>query len=115
MTSLEAIYQIISKAIKGYILLFHTSSSTFCIKLVALPFIDYDSFRVITNRCFLETVYITSRYPSYFLAMTHFLLLLMCFPLGQEFQRKLSQLTPEQKRLTEKLKNMALNNMPGQC
>ncbi|XP_060897055.1 intersectin-2b [Labrus mixtus] len=30
----------------------------------------------------------------------------------EEFQRKLSQLTPEQKRLTEKLKNMALNNMP---
>ncbi|XP_053171996.1 intersectin-2b isoform X2 [Scomber japonicus] len=31
----------------------------------------------------------------------------------EEFQRKLSQLTPEQKRLTEKLKNMALNNLPG--
>ncbi|XP_041649408.1 intersectin-2b isoform X2 [Cheilinus undulatus] len=30
----------------------------------------------------------------------------------EEFQRKLSQLTPEQKRLSEKLKNMALNNMP---
>ncbi|KAM9861208.1 intersectin-2b isoform 2-T2 [Aulostomus maculatus] len=30
----------------------------------------------------------------------------------EEFQRKLSQLTPEQKRLTEKLKNMALNNLP---
>ncbi|XP_067448433.1 intersectin-2b isoform X2 [Thunnus thynnus] len=31
----------------------------------------------------------------------------------EEFQRKLSQLTPEQRRLTEKLKNMALNNLPG--
>ncbi|XP_035484514.2 intersectin-2b isoform X2 [Scophthalmus maximus] len=30
----------------------------------------------------------------------------------EELQRKLSQLTPEQKRLTEKLRNMALNNMP---
>uniref|UniRef100_A0A3B4GLD5 Intersectin 2b n=1 Tax=Pundamilia nyererei TaxID=303518 RepID=A0A3B4GLD5_9CICH len=30
-----------------------------------------------------------------------------------EFQRKLSHLTPEQKRLTEKLKNMSLNNLPG--
>ncbi|XP_049450197.1 intersectin-2b isoform X2 [Epinephelus fuscoguttatus] len=30
----------------------------------------------------------------------------------EEFQRKLSQLTPEQKRLTEKLRNMSLNNMP---
>ncbi|XP_074522981.1 intersectin-2b [Halichoeres trimaculatus] len=29
----------------------------------------------------------------------------------EEFQRKLSQLTPEQRRLTEKLKNMALNNV----
>lgn len=35
------------------------------------------------------------------------------FAFGQEFQRKLSQLTPEQKRLTEKLKNMTLNNLPG--
>lgn len=35
------------------------------------------------------------------------------FPPCQEFQRKLSQLTPEQKRLTEKLKNMALNNLSG--
>ncbi|XP_026233590.1 intersectin-2b isoform X2 [Anabas testudineus] len=31
----------------------------------------------------------------------------------EEFQRKLSYLTPEQKRLTEKLKNMSLNNLPG--
>ncbi|KAM7423893.1 hypothetical protein PAMA_000317 [Pampus argenteus] len=31
----------------------------------------------------------------------------------EEFQRKLSQLSPEQMRLTEKLKNMALNNLPG--
>ncbi|XP_069549849.1 intersectin-2b isoform X1 [Brachyistius frenatus] len=30
----------------------------------------------------------------------------------EEFQRKLSQLTPEQKRLTEKLNNMGLNNLP---
>ncbi|XP_040911658.1 intersectin-2b isoform X2 [Toxotes jaculatrix] len=30
----------------------------------------------------------------------------------EDFQRKLSQLTPEQKRLTEKLKNMTLNNLP---
>uniref|UniRef100_I3KKC9 Intersectin 2b n=1 Tax=Oreochromis niloticus TaxID=8128 RepID=I3KKC9_ORENI len=30
-----------------------------------------------------------------------------------EFQRKLSHLTPEQKRLTEKLKNMSLNNLPA--
>ncbi|XP_056135301.1 intersectin-2b [Lampris incognitus] len=30
----------------------------------------------------------------------------------EEFQRKLSQLTPEQKRLTERLRNMALNNLP---
>ncbi|XP_067344723.1 intersectin-2b isoform X2 [Channa argus] len=30
----------------------------------------------------------------------------------EEFQRKLSQLTPEQRRLTEKLNNMALNNLP---
>ncbi|XP_034432891.1 intersectin-2b isoform X2 [Hippoglossus hippoglossus] len=30
----------------------------------------------------------------------------------EEFQRKLSQLTPEQKRLKEKLKNMSLNNLP---
>uniref|UniRef100_A0A3B4T6Q1 Intersectin 2b n=1 Tax=Seriola dumerili TaxID=41447 RepID=A0A3B4T6Q1_SERDU len=30
----------------------------------------------------------------------------------EEFQRKLSQLTPEQKRLTEKLKSMTLNNLP---
>ncbi|XP_061601328.1 intersectin-2b [Cololabis saira] len=29
----------------------------------------------------------------------------------EDFQRKLSQLTPEQKRLTEKLRNMAVNNM----
>lgn len=31
----------------------------------------------------------------------------------QEFQRKLSQLTPEQKRLTEKLKIMASNRLSG--
>uniref|UniRef100_A0A672FZD5 Intersectin 2b n=1 Tax=Salarias fasciatus TaxID=181472 RepID=A0A672FZD5_SALFA len=31
----------------------------------------------------------------------------------EEFQRKLSQMTPEQKRLTEKLANMSLNNMPA--
>ncbi|XP_031586760.2 intersectin-2b isoform X1 [Oreochromis aureus] len=31
----------------------------------------------------------------------------------EEFQRKLSHLTPEQKRLTEKLKNMSLNNLPA--
>lgn len=31
----------------------------------------------------------------------------------KEFQRKLSQLTPEQRRLTEKLKNMTVNNLPG--
>ncbi|XP_059206845.1 intersectin-2b [Centropristis striata] len=30
----------------------------------------------------------------------------------EEFQRKLSQLTPEQKRLSEKLRNMSVNNMP---
>uniref|UniRef100_A0A673C9U7 Intersectin 2b n=1 Tax=Sphaeramia orbicularis TaxID=375764 RepID=A0A673C9U7_9TELE len=30
----------------------------------------------------------------------------------EEFQRKLSHLTPEQRRLTEKLKNVALNNLP---
>ncbi|XP_023150163.2 intersectin-2b isoform X2 [Amphiprion ocellaris] len=30
----------------------------------------------------------------------------------EEFQRKLSHLTPEQKRLTEKLRNMGLNNLP---
>ncbi|XP_029001279.1 intersectin-2b isoform X2 [Betta splendens] len=30
----------------------------------------------------------------------------------EEFQRKLSQLTPEQRRLTEKLKNISLNNLP---
>ncbi|XP_078107424.1 LOW QUALITY PROTEIN: intersectin-2-like [Sander vitreus] len=30
----------------------------------------------------------------------------------EEFQRKLSQLTPEQKRLTEKLRNMSVNNLP---
>ncbi|XP_071368727.1 intersectin-2b [Centroberyx affinis] len=30
----------------------------------------------------------------------------------EEFQRKLSQLTPEQRRLNEKITNMALNNMP---
>ncbi|XP_032375658.1 intersectin-2b [Etheostoma spectabile] len=30
----------------------------------------------------------------------------------EEFQRKLSQLTPEQKRLTEKLRNMSMNNLP---
>uniref|UniRef100_A0A8D3DTV4 Intersectin 2b n=1 Tax=Scophthalmus maximus TaxID=52904 RepID=A0A8D3DTV4_SCOMX len=30
----------------------------------------------------------------------------------KETRQKLSQLTPEQKRLTEKLRNMALNNMP---
>ncbi|KAK1891225.1 hypothetical protein KUDE01_010053, partial [Dissostichus eleginoides] len=35
------------------------------------------------------------------------------FPLVQEFQRKLSQLTPEQRRLTEKLRNMSLNNLPA--
>lgn len=31
----------------------------------------------------------------------------------EEFQRKLSHLTPEQKRLTEKLKNMSFNNLPA--
>ncbi|KAL3065306.1 hypothetical protein OYC64_015474 [Pagothenia borchgrevinki] len=31
----------------------------------------------------------------------------------EEFQRKLSQLTPEQRRLTEKLRNMSLNNLPA--
>ncbi|CAN9506941.1 unnamed protein product [Ophioblennius macclurei] len=31
----------------------------------------------------------------------------------EEFQRKLLLMTPEQKRLTEKLKNMSLNNMPA--
>uniref|UniRef100_A0A7N8YIZ9 Intersectin 2b n=1 Tax=Mastacembelus armatus TaxID=205130 RepID=A0A7N8YIZ9_9TELE len=30
----------------------------------------------------------------------------------EEFQRKLSQLTPEQKRLSDKLKNMTLDNLP---
>ncbi|TNN60807.1 Intersectin-2 [Liparis tanakae] len=30
----------------------------------------------------------------------------------EEFQRKLSQLTPEQKRLTEKLRNMSVHNLP---
>ncbi|KAM6943444.1 intersectin-2b [Xenentodon cancila] len=30
----------------------------------------------------------------------------------EDFQRKRSQLTPEQKRLAEKLRNMAVNNMP---
>uniref|UniRef100_A0A1A8EPG6 Intersectin 2b n=1 Tax=Nothobranchius korthausae TaxID=1143690 RepID=A0A1A8EPG6_9TELE len=30
----------------------------------------------------------------------------------EEFQRKLSQLTPEKKRLTDKLQNVALNNLP---
>lgn len=34
------------------------------------------------------------------------------FCCDQGFQRKLSQLTPEQKRLSEKLKNMTLNNRP---
>uniref|UniRef100_A0A3P8VI77 Intersectin 2b n=1 Tax=Cynoglossus semilaevis TaxID=244447 RepID=A0A3P8VI77_CYNSE len=32
---------------------------------------------------------------------------------GQEFQRKLSQLTPEQHRLREKLTNLSLDNSPG--
>uniref|UniRef100_A0A6Q2X5N2 Intersectin 2b n=1 Tax=Esox lucius TaxID=8010 RepID=A0A6Q2X5N2_ESOLU len=31
----------------------------------------------------------------------------------EEYQRKLSQLTPEQLRLSEKLRNMALNNLPA--
>nr|XP_040023668.1 intersectin-2b isoform X2 [Gasterosteus aculeatus aculeatus] len=31
----------------------------------------------------------------------------------EEFQRKLSQLTPEQKRLTDKLRNMSVNNLPA--
>ncbi|KAF7662105.1 hypothetical protein LDENG_00246270 [Lucifuga dentata] len=31
----------------------------------------------------------------------------------EEFQRKLSQLTPEQRRLSEKIKNMAFNNLPA--
>ncbi|XP_037651143.1 intersectin-2b isoform X2 [Sebastes umbrosus] len=31
----------------------------------------------------------------------------------EEFQRKLSQMTPEQRRLTEKLRNMSMNNLPG--
>uniref|UniRef100_A0A8C8LU22 Intersectin 2b n=1 Tax=Oncorhynchus tshawytscha TaxID=74940 RepID=A0A8C8LU22_ONCTS len=30
----------------------------------------------------------------------------------EEYQRKLSQLTPEQQRLSDKLRNMALNNLP---
>lgn len=34
------------------------------------------------------------------------------FCCDQVFQRKLSQLTPEQKRLAEKLRNMTLNNRP---
>uniref|UniRef100_A0A8C7KKG6 Intersectin 2b n=1 Tax=Oncorhynchus kisutch TaxID=8019 RepID=A0A8C7KKG6_ONCKI len=34
------------------------------------------------------------------------------FPRRQEYQRKLSQLTPEQQRLSDKLRNMALNNLP---
>lgn len=36
------------------------------------------------------------------------------FPDEQEYQRKLSQLTPEKKKLTEKLQNMSLNNLPGE-
>uniref|UniRef100_A0A4W5K9A8 Uncharacterized protein n=1 Tax=Hucho hucho TaxID=62062 RepID=A0A4W5K9A8_9TELE len=34
-------------------------------------------------------------------------------PVLQENQRKLSQLTPEQQRLSDKLRDMALNNLPG--
>lgn len=34
-------------------------------------------------------------------------------PVLKEYQRKLSQLTPEQQRLSDKLRNMALNNLPG--
>lgn len=51
--------------------------------------------------------------PQIFSSNDSFLVASDAFPLGQEFQRKLSQLTPEQKRLTEKLKNMALNNLSG--
>ena len=35
------------------------------------------------------------------------------FPVLKGYQRKLSQLTPEQHRLSEKVKNMELNNLPG--
>lgn len=42
-----------------------------------------------------------------FLVATHAL------SLCQEFQRKLAQLNPERRRLSEKLKNMSLNNVPG--
>lgn len=44
-----------------------------------------------------------------FLTLSLCVCVMLCFP--QEWQRKLSELVPEEQRLTEKLRNISLNKI----